>query len=193
MSPELKRKLAVLRGTMAAILLLGYGLDQWTKRWALNRLENGTGSSFFHGWLSIHLVHNPGAAFSLGSSMTIVFSLLSIAALVGVLGWGWPRAKNWPTAICAAMIVSGIAGNLTDRLTRPPGFMRGEVIDFIAVRHFAVFNVADVFISCSAIGFALYLLRRERLAAKSQKAGAAASAATQVTSTTSESGEDLAS
>ena len=40
-------------------------------------------------------------------------------------------------------LLGGLLGNLVDRLTRPPGFGQGHVIDFIQLPHFAVFNVAE--------------------------------------------------
>lgn len=155
---------------MVAIALVGYGLDRWTKQLALSSLATDEPPSFLGGWVSLQLVLNPGAAFSMGSSVTVVFSVAAIIALVAVIGWGWPRADRWLTAVCAGMIVAGIAGNLTDRLVRPPGVLRGHVVDFIAVRHFAVFNVADVFITCSVVLFAIYLFITER-AAKAGSAG----------------------
>ena len=41
------------------------------------------------------------------------------------------------------LLLAGILGNLTDRLIRPPGFMRGHVVDFLQLPNFAIFNVAD--------------------------------------------------
>ena len=54
-------------------------------------------------------------------------------------------------SIALGGLLGGLLGNLVDRLTRPPGFGRGYVIDFIQLPHFAVFNVADMFITCSAV------------------------------------------
>lgn len=47
--------------------------------------------------------------------------------------------------------MAGIAGNLTDRLFRAPGVLRGHVVDLFALPHFAVFNVADMFITATAV------------------------------------------
>ena len=46
---------------------------------------------------------------------------------------------------------SGVSGNLNDRLTREPGPFHGHVIDFLQVPWFAVFNVADIWITFAAI------------------------------------------
>lgn len=157
-----RRKLAVMRVVMVAVAVVGYVLDRWTKAWALDNLSGGPGESWLNGWLRLQLVLNPGAAFSMGSSVTIVFTVLSSIALVAVFIWGWPRVNSWLTAFVGGAVVCGITGNLTDRLIRPPGVLRGEVVDFISVQHFAVFNVADIFITCAAIGLAIHLLRAER-------------------------------
>ena len=55
--------------------------------------------------------------------------------------------------------VGGAVGNLTDRLFRHNG---GAVIDFIDLRWWPVFNVADAAITCGAILLVLTGLRGER-------------------------------
>ena len=47
------------------------------------------------------------------------------------------------------LVLGGALGNLCDRFFRAPGFLRGHVVDFVAVGRFPVFNVAD---SCITIG-----------------------------------------
>jgi signal peptidase II len=56
------------------------------------------------------------------------------------------------------VLVAGIAGNLTDRLIQEPGPMRGHVVDFISLPHFAVINVADIWITLGAIFIAVQIL-----------------------------------
>ncbi len=140
------RLLAVTLGVAA----LGYAVDRLTKHWALTSPDRADAPTMLGGWISLQLVHNSGAAFSLGSGKTVIFSLLAIAALVGLVVWGLPRVRHWTTAVAAGMALAGIAGNLTDRLIRAPGVLRGEVVDFISLRHFAVFNVADILITAAA-------------------------------------------
>ena len=59
-----------------------------------------------------------------------------------------------------------MAGNLTDRLFRAPGPFRGHVVDFISVKGFAIFNVADMAITGAAILFVIWSVVTERRAAK---------------------------
>ena len=49
------------------------------------------------------------------------------------------------------LLCAGVAGNLTDRLFRPPGVLRGHVIDFLELPYWPVFNVADMCITAAAI------------------------------------------
>ena len=54
------------------------------------------------------------------------------------------------------LVLGGALGNLADRLVRSPGFLRGHVIDFVAVGWYPVFNFAD---SCITIGAILLVVR----------------------------------
>ena len=48
------------------------------------------------------------------------------------------------------LLLGGVAGNLTDRIVREPGFLRGHVVDFLMLPHWPVFNVADMCINVAA-------------------------------------------
>lgn len=139
------------RWLLVAVALGGYFLDRATKIWAVRTLDPSDPPSYLGGFLKLRLIFNPGAAFSLGSNITIVFGLLAIGVLVGLLVWVVPRVRGWWPNLACGLLLAGISGNLTDRLTRPPGVLRGEVIDFIALPHFAIFNVADICITAAAV------------------------------------------
>ena len=68
--------------------------------------------------------------------------------------------------VASASILGGALGNLVDRLFRADdGPLSGEVIDFIDVTWYAVFNVADIFVVCGCVAFGVYevmVLRHER-------------------------------
>ena len=59
----------------------------------------------------------------------------------------------------SALLLAGIAGNLTDRLLREPGPLRGHVVDFLMLPNWPVFNVADI---CINVGAGLILLQAFR-------------------------------
>ncbi|WP_415111419.1 signal peptidase II [Propioniciclava sp.] len=134
-------------GTAAA----GFGLDLLTKQWALATLDPQHPPVLLGGLLTLQLIRNPGAAFSMGENFTVVLSLISIAALLFVAGWLLPKARHRGWVLGSGLLLAGILGNLTDRLFREPGFLHGHVIDFLQLPHFAIFNVADMCITFAAV------------------------------------------
>ncbi|WP_246227089.1 signal peptidase II [Propioniciclava coleopterorum] len=103
------------------------------------------------GLLRLQLIFNPGAAFSMGESVTPVFTVISIVALVFVLGRLLPRTRHVGWVVALGLVLAGILGNLTDRIFRPPGFLHGHVVDFLQLPNFAIFNVADMCITFAAV------------------------------------------
>ena len=62
------------------------------------------------------------------------------------------------------MVLAGALGNLIDRIARSPGFLRGEVVDFVHVGTFPTFNVADSSITIGAILLVLAAFRESAAA-----------------------------
>ncbi len=100
--------------------------------------------------LQWYLTFNSGAAFSMGAAWTPIFPVLALLVLIAVLCYALPRLRLgwWATAL--GLLIGGILGNLYDRLFRAPGPFRGEVVDFIMLPKFAIFNIADICICTSA-------------------------------------------
>ncbi|TDK35335.1 signal peptidase II [Rhizobium deserti] len=100
--------------------------------------------------LALYRTYNLGVAFSLLSGMEREFIVGMRLVIVAFVLWLWRRtANNRPFAHTGfALIISGAIGNLID------GFLYGHVIDYIlfhtASWSFAVFNLADSFISIGA-------------------------------------------
>lgn len=101
-------------------------------------------------WLQITYTLNPGAAFSMGGSFTILLSAIAIGVSVVIVRVA-ARLGSVAWAVALGGILGGALGNLADRLFRDPGPFRGHVVDWIAVPNFPVFNVADSAIFCSAV------------------------------------------
>lgn len=123
-------------------------LDIVTKQLTVAHLERGVDQVRLLGG-AVYLTHttNSGAAFSLGSSYTWVFPLIAFA-VIGWIGWMAVRLRSGAWAVALGLVLGGAAGNLIDRLFRPPGPFRGEVIDMISVfdphgQVWPVFNLAD--------------------------------------------------
>ena len=129
----------------------GFALDWATKEWALAALYPASPVPVIPGQLYLRLIRNPGAAFSMGESFTVVLTCLAIAALTFLLVWMVPRVRHPGWAVATGLLLAGVSGNLFDRLTREPGAFHGHVIDFLQVPWFAVFNVADIWITFAAI------------------------------------------
>lgn len=135
---------------MIGVVIAVFLLDQWTKNLAVERLRIGEVIPLVGELLSIRLFYNSGAAFSLLAGSTIVFTILSVVVLTALALIVAPRVRTWLAAWALGLMTGGVAGNLHDRLLRPPGELRGHVVDFIALRGFAVFNVADIAITVAA-------------------------------------------
>jgi len=94
------------------------------------------------GVLDLQLTRNSGAAFSVGTGSTLVFTLVSLAVVVAVmLSARRLRSRGW--GLVLGGLLGGALGNLSDRVFRFPGFLRGEVVDWIHLHHWPVFNLAD--------------------------------------------------
>ncbi|MGO4256289.1 signal peptidase II [Marmoricola sp. RAF53] len=135
-------------------LLLGVAVAAWlvdlvTKSLALHRLESGDPVELVDSLLRLNLTANPGAAFSTGTGLTPLISLFALAAF-GVVLWLSFRVGDTVWAWAFGLLLAGIAGNLTDRLFREPGPLRGHVIDFLELPHWPIFNVADICINVAA-------------------------------------------
>ncbi len=150
----LRRPLALF----AVIALLGYAADLTTKVLAVEHLSDRPDVPLVGDLLVLHLTRNPGAAFSTGTQFTVVLSGIAIIA-VGVVLWLSRRLGSTLWGVALGLLLAGILGNLTDRLFRAPGPLRGEVIDFLMLPNWPVFNVADM---CINLGAALVLIQAFR-------------------------------
>ncbi|MGW0932888.1 signal peptidase II [Streptomyces sp. NPDC002644] len=145
--PRGKRRVAVL----IAVAVLAYVLDLVTKLIVVAELEPGNRSVELLGeWLRLDVIRNPGAAFGFGEAFTILFTLIAVAVIVVIFRLA-RKLYSTPWAIALGLLLGGALGNLTDRIFRTPGVFEGAVVDFIAPKHFAVFNLADSAIVCGGI------------------------------------------
>lgn len=145
-----------IRLVLVAVAVGTYLIDQATKQWAVSSLDPAEPVSVLGDLLRFQLVFNPGAAFSMAEDFTVVLSIFALAALIFTVGWIAPRVKDMRWGVAVGLIMSGIAGNLTDRLFRPPGPFHGHVVDFFQLPYFAVFNVADMCL-VFGVGFVVWL------------------------------------
>jgi signal peptidase II len=146
-TPRARPSRPALALTIAAVAWL---VDVGTKVLAERELAGRGPVEVVGPLLRLHLTHNSGAAFSTGRSLTPVISLFAAVAFVVVLvlalrvgstGWAW----------ATGLLLAGVAGNLTDRILRDPGPLRGHVVDFLELPHWPIFNIADICINAAAL------------------------------------------
>ncbi len=102
--------------------------------------------------LALYRTYNTGVAFSWFDEMPGVFIVGLRLAIVAFVTWLWLRtpASRWIAHMGFALVIAGAFGNLIDR------FLYGHVIDFVLFHigtswSFAVFNLADSFITVGAV------------------------------------------
>ena len=124
--------------TSSGIILL----DQLTKWWALERLEQGQIVELF--WtLQFRLVRNTGIAFSQGENLGPVFGILILFVIILVVRLG-AQIQSRVGKVSVGLVIGGAIGNLVDRVFRAEeGFLGGGVVDFVDFQWWPVFNIAD--------------------------------------------------
>lgn len=140
---------AVLLWYIGAALVV-YLLDQGSKVWAVRALDDGAVTPLVGDLLSLRLIRNSGAAFSIGDSMTWMMTLIAVAVTVAILVVA-PRIGSHRWSLALGLLLGGSLGNLHDRFFREPGPLHGHVIDFIDYGGFFVGNVADIAIVLGAL------------------------------------------
>jgi signal peptidase II len=134
---------------VAAVALVVTALDQVTKWWALNALDDRTIDLIWT--LRLRLVFNTGSAFGLGSRYTPIIALVAVAVVLVLLRAGSTLRGRWPL-LAVGLVVGGAVGNLLDRVFREGGgLLGGAVVDFIDFQWWPVFNVADIAICVGAV------------------------------------------
>jgi len=128
-------------------------LDQLTKIWAVAALSDGP-VEVIGTLLQFRLTRNPGGAFSLLTGLTPVLAVLAGAMVVYIVRTT-RRTTDVVMAYSLGLVLGGAVGNLVDRLVRSPGFLRGEVVDFIKVPNWPTFNIADCAITVGVILIAI--------------------------------------
>ncbi|NNN35139.1 signal peptidase II [Streptomyces sp. S3(2020)] len=144
--PRGKRRIAVL----FAVATFAYVLDLVSKMIVVAKLEHHAPIEIIGDWLKFEAIRNAGAAFGFGEAFTVIFTVIAAAVIV-VIARLARKLYSLPWAIALGLLLGGALGNLTDRIFRSPGVFEGAVVDFIAPKHFAVFNLADSAIVCGGI------------------------------------------
>jgi len=157
--------MTVQRGFWAAAGV-AWAVDVATKVWAAAELGDRS-IAVLGGSLLLRESRNPGAAFSIGTGSTVLISLIAIAVVLGILVHV-RRVSSRLQGVGLGLVAGGALGNLTDRVFRTPGPLRGGVVDWLDLGWFPSFNAAD---SALTVGVGLIVLASLR---EGRRTGAAA-------------------
>jgi len=132
-------------------------IDHFSKLWFLHHYQLGESHPVLP-HLYFTLVHNTGTAFGMFQDNNKALLIMSYVIL-GVLLYSarglWERGQEW-AFFGVALIIGGAIGNIVDR------HLYGQVIDFIDLRFWPVFNIADSAISVGAVLTGIGLLRPQK-------------------------------
>jgi signal peptidase II len=145
-----------LYGTAALVLVL----DQLTKHLVVTNLAGRPPVDLIGEVVQLRYTTNSGGAFSLLTGAPLFFGITAIV-IVGGLIYASRRAQPLSLLVVLGLVLGGALGNLTDRLLRGEGLLRGEVVDFVKVGWWPVFNVADSCVVVGGILLAIFLGRAE--------------------------------
>lgn len=135
---------------IVVLTLVVLGLDQATKFWAVSTLTGRPPVPVLGDFLQLQLLYNPGAAFSIGTGSTWLFTIVAAVAVAVIISFA-RRARSHSQAVAIGLLLGGATTHLLDRLFRAPGFARGHVVDFIDYNGWFVGNVADIALTVGAV------------------------------------------
>ena len=148
----LRRKYPIWRSVLLVAALI-WAIDFATKNWAINYLEDQNPRKIFGNFLQLTFAKNSGAAFSFATRGTILLTIFSIVVILAIGYWS-PRLTSRRWGLVLGFVLGGTLGNLSDRIFRAngrTGVFKGEVIDWIQLPHWPVFNLADSSIVIAAL------------------------------------------
>jgi signal peptidase II len=150
------RRALALYGTAAVVL----ALDQLTKHLVVSNLAGRPPVDLIGDVVQFRYTTNSGGAFSLLTGAPLFFGIMAIVIIGGII-YASRRAQPLSMLVVLGLILGGALGNLTDRLLRGEGLLRGEVVDFVKVGIWPVFNLADSCVVVGGILLAILLGRAE--------------------------------
>lgn len=146
---------SVLMGVIGFIILVL--ADQWTKKMAVLRLKDQDPIVLIKNVFELYYLENRGAAFGIFQGKRFAFLIITVVILL-VLAycfWNIPYTAKYMSLRCIIVLIgAGAVGNFIDRMSN------GYVVDFFYFKliNFPVFNVADIYVTLSAVFLAILLL-----------------------------------
>lgn len=144
-----------IKALISIIVLVA--IDQMTKWLAVKYLLPNGPFPIIEGVFELQYLENRGAAFGIFQNQKWFFIIMTVI-IVGVISWLYtklPESRRMlPLRIIAIAIISGAIGNFIDRI------LNSYVVDFLYFKliDFPIFNVADIYVTVSAIVFLVLVL-----------------------------------
>lgn len=153
----MNKKKIILLGADILLLAVLIFLDQLTKHFAVVYLKDQMPISIIDGVFELNYLENRGAAFGMLQDQKLFFIFIAVvilAVIVYVLIKTPNQRKYSKLHIALVCIASGAIGNMIDRLKLD------YVVDFLyfSLINFPIFNVADIYVTLSAIYLVILLL-----------------------------------
>ncbi len=139
----------------AIIVILSVVADQVSKYFVIQNIGLQETVPFINGFMSFYHTRNTGAAFSMLSDSRWVFMVMSVISMIIITALLVKEYKRHRLmTVSLAMVLGGGIGNMIDRVRL------GYVVDFFKTEFidFAIFNVADCFVTVGAILLAVYVI-----------------------------------
>ena len=148
--PETMRRLSAL--VLAAAVVLG---DRALQGWMTGVLTRGQVVPVVPPVLYLTLTENTGAAFSILQHRSLLLVAVAVVVIGGaaVVLWRWPKLSG-RALVGLGLVMGGAGGNLWDRV------ITGRVVDYVYIRDWPVFNLAD---SAIVVGMLLLLWEAWRM------------------------------
>lgn len=145
-----------------SVIVAGILIDQLTKILLEDVLKNGD-IPIIGDWLQLSWTLNTGSAFGNLKGASVLFFIVTI---VGLPLFCWLLYRSYSRGVWGqigySFVISGAIGNAIDRAFLGDGFFNGAVRDLIYVKGFAIFNVADSFLTVGVIMAIIALLFTDR-------------------------------
>ena len=153
-----------------SVAIIAVILDQISKWLVVTNMQEGERISIWDPWLGLLSHRNRGAAWGMLEGQMWIFTIVTLAVIIGILYFYHTEAKGKPLFQFSLMLLlGGAVGNFIERL------FRGEVVDFVDTYipvinyHFPIFNVADMALTFAVILLFITIILEERAQKKKVK------------------------
>lgn len=160
-----RRRMVLVYGTALGVLVA----DQIAKWLAVENLRGQPPVDIVGTFVQLRYTTNTGGAFSLLTGFPLFFGIMAIVIMALILLYA-RRVETRATLLVLGLLLGGALGNFADRLLRGDTLLHGEVVDYVDIGTFPVFNIADSCITVGAILLAILMTREDLAARKAEEA-----------------------